>query len=95
MVNRVERLAYIYGDCRRTKRRLTLIEPTSDPRDHRKKSRGGGAAFDKTVLGGGERERGGEEGKEEPFKEFGSRAEEGDGAVGGRGGRACGVWGQE
>ena len=63
--------------------RLTLVKAIRDHGGEREKGSYGGVAGAETVLKRGFRERGKEERTEETLKNFGGRAKERDGAVGG------------
>ena len=70
-------------DCDRSsaERRFNFIESNSDTSGCGKEGSGGRVRGAEAMLGRGGRERGGEEGEEEPFKDLRGRAEKGDRAV--------------
>ena len=81
MLDGVERFADVDRDCCSTKRRFCFIEANGDTSGGGKEGSGGRVRGAEAMLRRGGRERGGEEGEEEPFKDLRGRAEKGDRAV--------------
>ena len=84
MVDGVERFSKVKGGGDGAERRFVLVESGGDFVSERKKSGGAGAIGGKAALVWGARKDEEELRTDEALEDFGSRAEKGDGAVGGR-----------
>ena len=83
MIQTVKGLRQVHGSDDRTQWRFLLIEAVCDFGRERQKSSRRRAVFGETMLERGFGEEGEDEGADKFFEEFGGRAEEGDGAIGG------------
>ena len=83
VVHPIESLGQVGGSHHSAERRFALIKTIRDSGGEGKEGGNGGSAGTETVLKGSFRERGKEERTEKALKDLRSRAEKGNGAIGG------------